>query len=134
MRRGRAVVTTEGGGIALVDVEVDEPGEGEVLVDLHASGVCHTDHDLRRWPGLVLGHEGAGVVGAVGPGVTGVETGERVVLNWAMPCGSCFQCVAGNRHFCEIGSPSSAVRARTPASRARCTRGGRCAGPSVSGR
>jgi S-(hydroxymethyl)glutathione dehydrogenase/alcohol dehydrogenase len=115
MRRGRAVVTGEAGAIALVDVEVDEPGEGEVLVDLHASGVCHTDHDLRRWPGIVLGHEGAGVVGMVGPGVTGVAAGDRVILNWAMPCGSCFQCVAGNRHLCEIGSPLQ----RGPGSHAR---------------
>ena len=99
------MITTDSGGISLVDVEVDDPGEGEVLVDLHASGVCHTDHDLRRWPGIVLGHEGAGVVGAVGSGVAGVEAGDRVLLNWAMPCGSCFQCVAGNRHLCEIGSP-----------------------------
>jgi S-(hydroxymethyl)glutathione dehydrogenase/alcohol dehydrogenase len=109
------VITTEGGGIELADVEVDDPAEGEVLVELHASGVCHTDHDLRRWPGMVLGHEGAGVVGAVGPGVTGVEAGQRVVLNWAMPCGSCFQCVAGNRHLCEIGSPLQ----RGPGSHAR---------------
>jgi len=101
----QAVITGEDSAIAVVDVTVAAPADGEVLVELHASGVCHTDHDLRRYPGLVLGHEGAGVVAAVGPGVTGIATGDRVVLNWAMPCGSCFQCVAGNQHLCEIGSP-----------------------------
>jgi S-(hydroxymethyl)glutathione dehydrogenase/alcohol dehydrogenase len=54
---------------------------------------------------FVMGHEGAGVVGAVGDGVTGVAVGDRVVLNWAIPCGSCANCVAGIRHLCLNGSP-----------------------------
>jgi Zn-dependent alcohol dehydrogenase len=85
---------------------VRSPGAGEVLVELRASGVCHTDHDVLQLPfRLVLGHEGAGVVAAIGPGVDHVAVGDRVVLNWAMPCGSCFQCAGGAEHLCERQSP-----------------------------
>ncbi|MGH4024603.1 MAG: alcohol dehydrogenase catalytic domain-containing protein [Pseudonocardiaceae bacterium] len=66
---GRAVVGDERGGYAVHDVEVDSPGPGEVLGEVRASGVCHTDHDLAgRGFSLVLGHEGAGVVAEVGGG------------------------------------------------------------------
>ncbi|MGH9133799.1 MAG: alcohol dehydrogenase catalytic domain-containing protein [Ilumatobacteraceae bacterium] len=101
----RAVITGEGGVLDVVDVTVDDPADDEVLVDLHASGVCHTDHDLRSYPGTILGHEGAGTVSSVGSRVSSVEVGDRVLLNWAMPCGACFQCVDGNEHLCEVGSP-----------------------------
>ena len=105
-RAARAVVTDGKGGLAVRDIEVGEPADGEVLVDLKASGLCHTDHDLIGVPlPLVLGHEGAGIVGAIGEGVTTVDVGDPVVLNWAIPCGSCFQCVEGNMHLCERGSP-----------------------------
>jgi len=101
----RAVVGIDGKP-TVVTIEVDEPGPGEVLVDLKASGVCHTDHDMLGLPvPFVMGHEGAGVVGAVGEGVTGVAIGDRVVLNWAIPCGHCANCVAGVRHLCLNGSP-----------------------------
>ncbi len=87
-------------------IEVADPGPGEVLVNLKASGVCHTDHDMLTMPvPFVMGHEGAGVVGAVGDGVTGLAVGDRVVLNWAIPCGTCANCVDGIRHLCLNGSP-----------------------------
>ena len=90
----------------VVTIEVDDPGPGEVLVDLKASGVCHTDHDMLGLPmPFVMGHEGAGVVGAIGEGVTGVAVGDRVVLNWAISCGTCANCVGGVRHLCLNGSP-----------------------------
>jgi Zn-dependent alcohol dehydrogenase len=105
-RPGRAVVSDGAGGFAVHDIEVDEPAPGEVLVEIRASGVCHTDHDLLQVPvPLVLGHEGAGVVLATGDGVTGVEVGDSVLLSWSLPCGSCFQCVEGNHHLCERHSP-----------------------------
>jgi S-(hydroxymethyl)glutathione dehydrogenase/alcohol dehydrogenase len=105
MTSGRGVVSDGAGGFSIRDIEVGEPGPGEVLVRIEASGVCHTDTDLLGVPiPLVLGHEGAGVVEAIGDAVRGVAVGDRVVLNWANPCGSCFQCVAGNRHLCENGS------------------------------
>jgi S-(hydroxymethyl)glutathione dehydrogenase/alcohol dehydrogenase len=101
----RAVVS-EGGRLSVTDVEVRDPRPGEVLVEMRASGVCHTDHDLRQLPlRFVLGHEGAGVVAALGAGVDHVRLGDRVVLNWAMPCGACFQCVRGAGHLCERHSP-----------------------------
>lgn len=104
--RARAVVSDGAGGCAVRDIVVDDPQPGEVLVQIRASGVCHTDHDLRAAPvPLILGHEGAGVVAAIGDGVDGLSVGQHVALNWAISCGSCFQCVAGNRHLCERHSP-----------------------------
>lgn len=103
--RARAVVTGQDGQLGVRSVRVAPPQPGEVRVELRASGVCHTDHDLRGRADVVLGHEGAGIVESVGPGVEHVAVGDRVLLNWAMPCGRCFQCVEGNEHLCEIGSP-----------------------------
>jgi S-(hydroxymethyl)glutathione dehydrogenase/alcohol dehydrogenase len=77
-----------------------------VLVEVHASGVCHTDHDSLTWGRpVVIGHEGAGVVLAVGEDVTRVAPGDRVLLNWAMPCGECGQCSRGHQNICEVNSP-----------------------------
>ncbi|HUR77030.1 MAG TPA: Zn-dependent alcohol dehydrogenase [Acidimicrobiales bacterium] len=106
MTEARAVISDGTGTFAVETIEVHDPGAGEVMVDLKASGVCHTDHDMLSAPiPLVMGHEGAGVVSAVGEGVTGVAVGDRVVLNWAIPCGTCTNCVAGIRHLCLNGSP-----------------------------
>ncbi|MDK2973037.1 MAG: hypothetical protein PWP23_2792 [Candidatus Sumerlaeota bacterium] len=98
-----SAVTDAQGGFILEETEVHPPQAGEVLVEIKASGVCHTDWDIvrnqrRHW---VMGHEGAGVVREAGPGVTHVAPGDRVVLNWAIPCGKCFQCARGNQSICE---------------------------------
>jgi S-(hydroxymethyl)glutathione dehydrogenase/alcohol dehydrogenase len=99
-------VVAENGKFSVETIEVHDPGPGEVLVDLKASGVCHTDHDMLGLPiAFVMGHEGAGIVAALGDGVRGLAVGDRVVLNWAIPCGSCANCVAGIRHLCLNGSP-----------------------------
>jgi S-(hydroxymethyl)glutathione dehydrogenase/alcohol dehydrogenase len=99
-------VVGQAGKFSVETIEVHDPGPGEVLVDLKASGVCHTDHDMLGLPmPFVMGHEGAGVVAAIGDGVTGLAVGDRVVLNWAIPCGTCANCVAGVRHLCLNGSP-----------------------------
>src|SRR2546421_11467944 len=79
---------------------LDPPGPGEVLVEVRAAGVCHSDlHPARGdWPArtpLVLGHEGAGLVREVGEGVTRVRAGDHVVFCWAPPCGSCPYCLGG---------------------------------------
>lgn len=99
---GPAVIA-DGDGHFVVDVvEVDPPGPGEVRVTMAAAGVCHTDHASLRWPGpLVMGHEGAGHVEAVGEGVDGIAVGQPVLLNWAIPCGNCFQCARGADTLCE---------------------------------
>lgn len=100
--RARAVVTDGVGGLEVRDVEVGDPDAGEVQVEIRASGVCHTDHKfMSRGLVQILGHEGAGVVRAVGAGVTRVRPGDRVLLNWAIPCGSCFQCRRGAEAICE---------------------------------
>ena len=100
--KARAAVADGSGGYRVDEVDVGDPGPGEVLVAIKASGVCHTDLKvLPRWPAMVMGHEGAGVVLAVGAGVTNVAPGDRVLLNWAMPCGNCFACRGGLRNLCE---------------------------------
>jgi len=101
--RARAAVQDGNKNFSIEDIEVGEPGPGEVRVRIKASGVCHTDlKGVRVWPRrLVMGHEGAGEVIDVGGGVTGLAPGDRVMLNWAMPCGNCFNCRAGLRNLCE---------------------------------
>ncbi len=88
------------------DLEVADPGPGEVLVRLGASGVCRSDvHSLAGIDGIttpsLLGHEGAGEVAAIGAGVEGVAVGDRVVLAWVAPCGSCRMCARDLPALCE---------------------------------
>jgi S-(hydroxymethyl)glutathione dehydrogenase/alcohol dehydrogenase len=101
--KARAAVQDGNKNFAIEDIEVGDPGPGEVRIRIKASGVCHTDlKGVRVWPRrLVMGHEGAGVVIDVGPGVLNLAPGDRVMLNWAMPCGNCFNCRAGLRNLCE---------------------------------
>lgn len=99
---GRAAIADGAGGFVIDTIEVDPPGPGEVRVAIAAAGVCHTDHASLRWPGpLVMGHEGAGIVESVGEGVTHLRAGQPVLLNWAIPCGDCFQCGRGMQALCE---------------------------------
>lgn len=100
--KSKAALSDGKGSFLFDEVEIGEPGDGEVRVRIRASGVCHTDWDtMNRTDHIVLGHEGAGIVDRVGPNVDHVREGDRVVLNWAIPCGSCFQCGLGNEHLCE---------------------------------
>lgn len=109
---GRAVIGDGEGGFSVDAIEVAPPGVGEVRVAMTAAGVCHTDHASLRWPGpLVLGHEGAGIVESVGAGVDGVQPGQPVLLNWAVPCGECFQCARGMQALCERTHGPAATQA-----------------------
>lgn len=88
------------------DLRLRDPGPGEVRVALKASGVCHSDLSIQngtlgtgRLP-AALGHEGAGEVIAAGPGVTGVEPGDHVILVWIPPCGRCGLCLGGQPQLC----------------------------------
>jgi S-(hydroxymethyl)glutathione dehydrogenase / alcohol dehydrogenase len=101
-----AVMREVGGPLTVEEIEIAEPGPGEVLVRMAASGVCHSDlHALKgEWEmalPLVLGHEGAGTVVAVGDGVRQVATGDPVVLSWTAGCGTCVQCLSGRPNLCE---------------------------------
>lgn len=94
-------------------VDLDLPGDGEVQVRLEAAGVCHSDYHLalghfgkHRFP-TVLGHEGAGVVEAVGPGVDSVRQGDRVSFSFIPSCGQCRQCLRGKPNLCEPGSAAA---------------------------
>ncbi|MFG2468588.1 NAD(P)-dependent alcohol dehydrogenase [Streptomyces canus] len=99
-----AVVESGGAPFTLSDVELDEPGPHEALVRMVATGLCHTDLGVASGglpfplPG-VLGHEGAGVVEAVGPAVTGVAPGDHVVLSFTS-CGDCRNCDGGHPAYC----------------------------------
>ncbi|MFJ2559781.1 MULTISPECIES: zinc-binding dehydrogenase [unclassified Streptomyces] len=101
-----AVLPAVGAPLEIAEIELPEPGPGRVRVRLAAAGVCHSDLSLSngtmRVPlPAVLGHEGAGTVVSVGPGVTHVAPGDGVVLNWAPSCGSCPPCADGEVWLCE---------------------------------
>ncbi len=88
------------------DVDLEKPHAGEVLVQNIASGVCHSDWhvvtgDTKHPLPVVLGHEGAGIVQEVGEGVTSLEVGDHVVLNWAPNCGTCYYCLHDQPQLCQ---------------------------------
>ncbi|MEU3839509.1 S-(hydroxymethyl)mycothiol dehydrogenase [Streptomyces sp. NPDC028635] len=102
----RAVVArSKGAPVSLETIIVPDPGPGEAVVKIEACGVCHTDLHYREggisddFP-FLLGHEAAGVVEAVGEGVTDVAPGDFVVLNWRAVCGQCRACLRGRPWYC----------------------------------
>jgi len=94
------------------EIEVDPPGPGEVLVEWAAAGLCHSDEGIRtgervpkeeepkRFP-MLGGHEGAGVVADVGPGVTAFSPGDHVLANFVPACGRCRYCATGRGYICD---------------------------------
>lgn len=102
MIEAKAAITDGYGNLSIEPVLVMPPERDEVLVKIKAAGVCHTDYIyMTREIPRILGHEGAGIVQQVGPGVTHVQPGDAVLLNWATNCGECFQCQRGNHSLCE---------------------------------
>src|SRR5215217_8973127 len=102
----RGVISRKKGDpVEVVDVVIPDPGPGEVVVDIIACGVCHTDLTYREggindeYP-FLLGHEAAGTVESVGEGVTHVEPGDFVILNWRAVCGQCRACKRGRPWYC----------------------------------
>ncbi|GBD21280.1 NDMA-dependent alcohol dehydrogenase [bacterium HR28] len=91
------------------ELELDEPKAGEVLVKMVATGICHSDWHFAtgdhpaRYP-IVPGHEGAGIVEKVGPGVTEVQPGDHVLLTFIPPCGKCRWCLTGLPVLCDRGA------------------------------
>ncbi len=114
MRIRAVVLERTGGPLVVEEIELAEPGPGEVLVRLGASGVCHSDLNAvdgtaeTRCP-AVLGHEGAGVVEAVGAGVRRVSVGDHVALSWAPSCGECEECLRDLPHLCATAWPAMAT-------------------------
>ena len=103
--RVTAAVLADYGHLTCEELELAEPGPGEVAVRLVAAGVCHSDYhvysgDLPLPTPMVLGHEGAGVVWSVGPGVSSVVPGDLVVLSWLPSCGRCRECLGGRPELC----------------------------------
>jgi S-(hydroxymethyl)glutathione dehydrogenase/alcohol dehydrogenase len=100
-----AVLPAVGAPLEITEIELPDPGPGQVRVRLAAAGVCHSDLSLSdgtmRVPvPAVLGHEGAGTVVSVGAGVTHIAPGDGVVLNWAPSCGKCHACSLGEVWLC----------------------------------
>ena len=106
MNINAAILWETGAPLSVEQVELEAPRAGEVLVEMKTAGVCHSDlHPARGdWPmrtPLALGHEGAGIVREVGENVSRVRVGDRVVLCWAPPCGTCPPCLAGRPVLCD---------------------------------
>jgi S-(hydroxymethyl)glutathione dehydrogenase/alcohol dehydrogenase len=93
----------------LTELDLDPPGEGEVLIRYVAAGLCHSDEHLRtgdvqpRFP-CVGGHEGAGIIEDVGPGVTRAGPGDHVVCSFIPACGTCRFCSTGQQSLCDLGA------------------------------
>ena len=103
----QGVVLGSPGAIALEEIEVGAPGPAEVLVRIEATGVCHSDLHVIQEDGwghaypVLLGHEGAGTVEAVGEDVGDLAAGDRVVLGWKTACGVCATCLRGAPRQCK---------------------------------
>ena len=99
------IARAKGEPVTVENIVIPDPGPGEVVVDIEACGVCHTDLHYREggindeFP-FLLGHEAAGKVEAVGAGVTEVAVGDFVVLNWRAVCGQCRSCLRGRPWYC----------------------------------
>lgn len=97
-----------GGTWEVGEIELDPPKDHEVLVRLVASGLCHSDEhfltgDMPFLGSMIGGHEGAGVVWEVGPGVTTLHPGDHVVASFLPPCGHCPSCIEGHQGLCDMG-------------------------------
>src|SRR5690242_18926173 len=99
------IARAKGAPVTVETIVIPDPGPGEAVVDIAACGVCHTDLHYREggindeFP-FLLGHEAAGIVEAVGEGVTDVAPGDFVVLNWRAVCGDCRACNRGEPWYC----------------------------------
>jgi len=104
--RSKSAIATGDGNFVIDEVLLADPQADEVLVKMKAAGLCHTDYDSLSWgKPILMGHEGAGIVSKVGANIRDFAAGDQVILNWATPCMTCFQCQEGNQHICEQNSP-----------------------------
>jgi S-(hydroxymethyl)glutathione dehydrogenase/alcohol dehydrogenase len=106
MKIKAALLKQAGTRFVIETLDLQGPKTGEVLVKIHASGVCHSDYHVmsgttKHPMPCVCGHEGAGIVQEVGPGVQGIQVGDHVILSWAPDCGHCFYCQHGKPNLCD---------------------------------
>ncbi|HTC80659.1 MAG TPA: alcohol dehydrogenase catalytic domain-containing protein, partial [Acidimicrobiia bacterium] len=110
MKTSAAVLFSQPGKWEVTEVDLDEPEPSEVLVKMVAAGLCHSDDHMVTgdMPSMKLpmagGHEGAGVVEAVGSNVTNVAPGDHVVLQFIPGCGRCRWCASGQQNLCDTGA------------------------------
>ena len=109
MRTEAAILWDRGQPWSVEEIELDPPKAGEVLVEMVASGMCHSDDhartaDLPTLLPLIGGHEGAGIVLEVGPGVTKVAPGDHIVFSFVPACGRCQPCADGHSNLCDNGA------------------------------
>ncbi len=107
MRTRAAVMRKPEADWEVLELELVDPGPGEVLVEMAFAGMCHSDEHLRHGPGvrpIVGGHEGSGVVRAVGTGVTSVAPGDHVITSFLPACGLCRYCARGKSNLCDKGA------------------------------
>jgi alcohol dehydrogenase len=100
--------------LVVEELELEPPGDGEVLVEIKAAGLCHSDlsvinGDRPRPVPMALGHEGAGVVAEVGRGVDDLKAGDKVVMAFVPSCGHCLPCMSGRPALCEPGAKANAA-------------------------
>jgi NDMA-dependent alcohol dehydrogenase len=109
VKTNAAVLTELNKPWQVVELDLDDPKDGEVLIRFTAAGLCHSDEHLRigdiecRMP-IIGGHEGAGVIEAVGPGVSRVAVGDHVVCSFIPSCGFCRWCSTGQQNICDWGA------------------------------
>jgi S-(hydroxymethyl)glutathione dehydrogenase/alcohol dehydrogenase len=123
MRIRGAVVVEVPGEYEVVELDLDGPRQGELLVAMVASGLCHSDDHVAKGDSPVAvypycgGHEGAGVVAEVGPHTPGWEVGDHVVFSFLPACGRCRWCASGMQNLCDLGASAlSGARYNDPAS------------------
>jgi alcohol dehydrogenase (nicotinoprotein) len=109
MKTRAAVVYEAGKPIEIEELDLDKPQDGEVLIRYTHAGLCHSDvhvahGDLEARLPMVLGHEGAGIIEEVGPGVTRVKAGDHVVCSFIPNCGTCRYCANGQQSICDMGA------------------------------
>lgn len=109
MKTNAAILWEFGGNWTVEEIDLDPPKEGEVLVSWQATGLCHSDEHIRTGDlpaplPLVGGHEGAGIIQEVGPGVQGLQVGDHVVASFLPACGRCRFCSTGQQNLCDLGA------------------------------
>ena len=117
MKVRAAVAVAAGKPLEIDDVDLEGPKAGEVLVEIKATGICHTDEftlsgaDPEGLFPAILGHEGAGIVVDVGPGVTSLKKGDHVIPLYTPECRQCEYCLSARRPTCARRSASPRARA-----------------------